>query len=37
MAGKFDRGEPEFQERVVALNRVSKTVKVVVLLDFLLW
>ena len=27
MAGKFDRGEPEFQERVVALNRVSKTVK----------
>ena len=27
MAGKFDRGESEFQERVVALNRVSKTVK----------
>lgn len=27
MAGKYDRGESEFQERVVALNRVSKTVK----------
>ena len=27
MAGKYDRGTPEFEERVVALNRVSKTVK----------
>jgi small subunit ribosomal protein S5 len=27
MAGKYERGESEFQERVVALNRVSKTVK----------
>ena len=27
MAGKYDRGESEFQERVFALNRVSKTVK----------
>ncbi len=27
MAGKYERGESEFQEKVVALNRVSKTVK----------
>ena len=27
MAGKYDRGAPEYEERVVALNRVSKTVK----------
>ena len=27
MAGKYDRGDSEYQERVVALNRVSKTVK----------
>ena len=27
MAGKYDRGESEYQERVVASNRVSKTVK----------
>lgn len=27
MAGKYDRGTPEYEERVVALNRVSKTVK----------
>ena len=27
MAGKYDRGASEFEERVVALNRVSKTVK----------
>ena len=27
MAGKYDRGHSEYQERVVALNRVSKTVK----------
>lgn len=27
MAGKYDRGESEYQEKVVALNRVSKTVK----------
>lgn len=27
MAGKYDRGASEYEERVVALNRVSKTVK----------
>ena len=27
MAGKYDRGATEYEERVVALNRVSKTVK----------
>ena len=27
MAGKYDRGALEYEERVVALNRVSKTVK----------
>ena len=27
MAGKYDRGSSEYEERVVALNRVSKTVK----------
>ena len=27
MAGKYDRGAQEYEERVVALNRVSKTVK----------
>ena len=27
MAGKYDRVAPEYEERVVALNRVSKTVK----------
>ena len=27
MAAKYDRGAPEYEERVVALNRVSKTVK----------
>ena len=27
MAVKYDRGAPEYEERVVALNRVSKTVK----------
>lgn len=27
MAGKYDHGAPEYEERVVALNRVSKTVK----------
>ena len=27
MAGKYDRGAPEYEERVVALNRVSKAVK----------
>ena len=27
MAGKYERGASEYEERVVALNRVSKTVK----------
>ena len=34
MAGKYERGASEYEERVVALNRVSKTVKGVRVMKF---